>query len=173
MLEIAVRHGIRTYEGCAEALPFPGSSFDGVLLALSFCFIADPQKALKECHRVLFPKGRLLIGVISADSPWGRTYERKGSAGHPVYAHARFRKVPEIVKLVESAGFELQDAASTLFWEPGGSPETEPRVETGIVPEAGFVGLLFTKADSQTSTWHGGKGGNGSAQNTCKNEIER
>lgn len=149
MLEIAARRGIKTYAGYAEDLPFPDSYSDGVLLALALCFVADSQQALEECRRVLRPEGRLLLGVIPANSPWGRTYEKKGSEGHPVYARARFRTASETMVLVEGAGFELQDAASTLFWEPGGSPETEPRVETGIVPEAGFLGLLFTKTGSR------------------------
>ena len=53
MLDIAAAHGIKTYEGCAEALPFSDSSFDGLLLALALCFVADPEQALKECRRVL------------------------------------------------------------------------------------------------------------------------
>jgi len=155
MLEIAARRGIKTYEGGAEALPFPDSSFDGVLLALALCFIADSKQALKECHRVLCPTGRLLLGVIPADSPWGRTYQKKGSKGHRIYGQAQFRRASEIVGLVERAGFGLRDAASTLFWEPGASPETEPRVETGIVPEAGFLGLVFTKVGSPPSRGDG------------------
>ncbi len=145
MLAIAAGRGIRTYVGCAEELPFAESTFEGVLLALTLCFVADSKQAVMECRRVLRPKGMLLLGAIPADSPWGRKYERKKAAGHPVYAQARFLTASEIVSLIESAGFDLQDAASTLFWEPDGSPEIEPRVEAGIVPEAGFVGLLFTK----------------------------
>ena len=154
MLEIAARRGIKTYAGYAEDQPFPDRYFDGVLLALALCFVADSQQALEECRRVLRPEGRLLLGVIPANSPWGRTYKRKGSEGHPVYARARLRTASETIVLVESAGFNFQDAASTLFWEPGGSPETEPRVETGIVPEAGFLGLLFTKTGSRPPRGH-------------------
>ena len=149
MLEIAARRGIKTYQGRAEALPFPDSTFNGVLLALALCFVADPQQALKECHRALGPKGLLLLGIIPADSPWGREYERKKAEGHPVYAQARFLASSEIVALVESAGFDLQDAASTLFWKPSEARQPQPRVETGIVSEAGFLGLLFTKTGSE------------------------
>ncbi|HNQ22881.1 MAG TPA: class I SAM-dependent methyltransferase [Phycisphaerae bacterium] len=145
MLAISAGRGISTYTGCAESLPFPDESFEGVLLALAICFVAEPKQAVTQCHRVLRPQGRLLLGAIPADSPWGREYGRKKASGHPVYAQARFLTTGEIVALMESAGFALQDAASTLFWEPDGSPEDEPRVEAGIVPEAGFVGLLLRK----------------------------
>jgi ubiquinone/menaquinone biosynthesis C-methylase UbiE len=145
MLEIASRQGIKTYTGFAEDLPFTDESFEGVLLALTLCFVADSKRAVMECRRVLRPKGQLLVGAIPADSPWGRQYERKKAAGHPVYTHARFFTTSEIVALIESAGFDLQNAASTLLWGPGAAPEIEPRVEPGIVPEAGSLGLLFTK----------------------------
>jgi ubiquinone/menaquinone biosynthesis C-methylase UbiE len=145
MLEIAVQRGIRTYAGQAEDLPFPESSFDGVLMALALCFLADSMKSLKECHRVLRSKGRLLLGIVPADSPWGGEYMEKASKGHPVYTLAQFRTATEIVWLAENAGFALLRAASALFWKPGETPRTEPRVEKGIVPEAGFLGFLFGK----------------------------
>jgi len=145
MLEMAAQQGIRTYEGRAEALPFPPGSFDGVLLALTLCFVGDAEAALTEVHRVLRSGGRLLIGAIPADSPWGRLYEGKAAGGHPLYAQATFRTAAKTVALVEGAGFQLLGAASTLLWEPGAAPPEEPLVKAGLVPEAGFASLLFAK----------------------------
>lgn len=144
MLEIAAGRGIKTCTGTAESLPFADDTFDGVLLALTLCFVTDSRRAALECRRVLRAQGRLLVGHIPADSSWGRHYERKKTAGHPAYAQARFLTTAQVVSLIEGAGFHLEGAASTLFWAPGAVPETQPRVETGIVPGAGFVGLLFT-----------------------------
>jgi ubiquinone/menaquinone biosynthesis C-methylase UbiE len=152
MLEVAARRGIKTYAGWGEHLPFPPSSFDGVLLALVLCFVADATQILTECHRVLRPMGRLLLGIVPVDSPWGRAYRKKASEGHPVYALVRFHTATEIVGLAENAGFELLEAASTLFWEPGATPQTEPRVETGTVSGAGFLGLLFEKTAREHSS---------------------
>jgi ubiquinone/menaquinone biosynthesis C-methylase UbiE len=145
MLEIAAKRGIVTYEGRGETLPFPDGAFDGILLAAALCFIEDPARALREYHRVLKPSGMLLLGDIPADSPWGRLYMRKGADKRSIYSHAKFHTSSEMVALAEHAGFELQCAASTLFWEPGAMPGTEPLVKTDIVPEAGFLGLLFAK----------------------------
>ncbi len=150
MLEKAAGRGIRTHEGYAEALPFPESAFDGALMALALCFVADSGQALKECFRVLRPDGKLLIGIVSADSPWGRAGQRKAAEGHPIYAYASFHTASETTALAESAGFEFRDSASTLFWKPTEPAETEPRIELGIVAEAGFIGLLFTKPKSQS-----------------------
>ena len=145
MLELAAKRGIRTYEGYAEALPFPDRTFDGILLAAALCFIEDPEQALRECHRVMTPDGRLILGDIPADSPWGMLYTRKGSEERSVYSHAKFHIASEMVALAERAGFELQGTASTLFWEPGVTPESDPLVKTGIIRAAGFLGLIFTK----------------------------
>lgn len=144
MLEIAAGRGIKTYTGTAESLPFADDTFDGVLLALTLCFVTDSKRAAMECRRVLRAQGRLLVGHIPADSSWGRHYEEKKAAGHPAYAHARFLTTAQVVALVEGARFHLEGAASTLFWASGAMPETQPRVETGIVPGAGFMALLFT-----------------------------
>lgn len=148
MLEIAARRGIKTHTGRAEDLPFPEGSLEGVLLALAVCFVADLPQALEECHRVLRAKGRLLVGFVPADSPWGIEYREKASRGHPVYAFARFWTATGVVALARSAGFELVRAASTLFWKPGATPQAEPRIEEGSVDQAGFLGLLFERSES-------------------------
>jgi ubiquinone/menaquinone biosynthesis C-methylase UbiE len=149
MREIAASRGIAVHPGSAESLPFPKSSFEGVLLVLTLCFVANAGQALKECLRGLGSDGRLLIGAVPADSSWGKEYCRKASTGHPIYALAHFRKVGEIVELAQSAGFVLIDAASTLFWKPGEEPQRQPQVKAGIFSEAGFLGLLFAKSVSK------------------------
>lgn len=154
MLDIALGRGIRTIVACAEELPFDGGSFDGVLLALTLCFVADPEQALRECHRVLREGGKLSVGIIPADSPWGRAYVRAASEGHPVYAMARFLASHEAVPFIENAGFRLLEAASTLLWGPGEPAESEPRLKSGILPEAGFLGLSFERAATESSQWH-------------------
>jgi hypothetical protein len=99
---------------------------------------------------VLREGGRLLVGIIPADGPWGRAYVRAASEGHPVYGMARFLASHEIVPLVGTAGFRALGSASTLFWGPDDPAEGEPRLECGIVPEAGFLGLSFERAAAES-----------------------
>jgi len=145
MLNIAAARGIRTYVGRGEQLPFKSESVDGLLLVLSLCFIADPAQALRECFRVLRPTGHLLLGVIPAESDWGKLYQMKKSQGHPLYSLATFRPAREIIALTETAGFTMQRAASTVFWPPAGPADVSARVEEGISPQAGFLGLRFAR----------------------------
>lgn len=148
MLGIAKNRGILATAGYAEALPFADHSFDGILLVLALCFMADSDQALRECGRVLQPEGKLVLGVIPADSPWGKAYERKKAERHPIYASARFPIVPRVVEFIKSAGFVYKRAASSLFWDPDGPPDAEPLVTPGFFHDAGFLGLLFEKADN-------------------------
>ncbi|HOZ49193.1 MAG TPA: methyltransferase domain-containing protein [Candidatus Hydrogenedentes bacterium] len=144
MLALAAARGIVSHEAKAEALPFAPKSFDGVLMALTLCFVADAPQVLCECRRVLRAGGQLLLGFVPADSPWGLSYQEKAAQGHSMYSQAHFRTATEVLELAQSCGFSPTDSASTLFRQPNEQFEPEPRIERGIVPGAGFAGLLFT-----------------------------
>jgi len=146
MLRTAGSRGLKICAGVSENLPFPGASMDGVLMALTFCFLKDPALSLKECARVLRPQGTLLLGFIPAGSAWGRLYERKKAELHPVYSLASFYTVGEALTIAESSGFIHTGSASTLFGDPEQNPAAESRVRSGLFSDAGFVGLLFVKA---------------------------
>ena len=69
---------------------------------------------MREFARVLRPGGRLLVGFVPADTPWGRDYARKSQDGHPFYAAARFYTVDQTRALAEAAGLRFLRGASTL-----------------------------------------------------------
>lgn len=54
-----------------DVLPFPVSSFDGVVLDNVLEHLADPEPLLGEIRRVLAPSGRIVVGV-----PGIRGFER-------------------------------------------------------------------------------------------------
>ncbi len=56
--------------GCAEALPFPNSSFDRVFCINAFHHFADKSTFLSEARRVLRPSGGLM--TIGLDPHWGQ-----------------------------------------------------------------------------------------------------
>jgi len=45
----------------AQALPFTARQFSAVSIAFGIRNVEDPQKALKECHRVLLPGGQIAV----------------------------------------------------------------------------------------------------------------
>jgi ubiquinone/menaquinone biosynthesis C-methylase UbiE len=143
MAVFAKRRGVAVQIGRVEQLPFLDRVFDGVLMALTLCFVENPEWAFYECARILRDKGRLVVGTIPADSPWGRFYIKKKTAGHPIYSHARFHTVAETIHFAEKEHFKLRTSCSALFGQPDRYQSEPSRTESGIIAEAGFVGLLF------------------------------
>ena len=142
-LTIARGRGIDARRGSAEQLPCSDSSFDGVLLVVTICFLHDVSMAMREFQRVLKPGGRLVIGMIPRDSPWGRSYADKGRQGHPFYSTARFYSPHDVISLAADAGFAFDRACNCLFSPAEVAPSPERRA--GIAKAAGFVCLAFSR----------------------------
>ena len=128
--------------GRAEQLPFRACTFDGILMALTLCFVADPELVFKECARIMRDDGQLIIGTIPTDGPWGEFYMKKKAKGHPAYSHAHFFTISETIHLAEKAGYKLLTSRSALFWELEKLSGCS-KIEHGINTKAGFAGLLF------------------------------
>lgn len=61
--------------GDAHNLPFSDNTFDLVISVTAIEFMDNPKRVLEEAMRVLKPKGKLIIGVLTKDSPWGELYQ--------------------------------------------------------------------------------------------------
>ncbi len=122
----------------------PSDSYDCVLAVVIFSLVEDVGQALVECARVLRSNGTLLAGIIPAEGPWGTEYTRKASAGHPVYSHASFLTIQQLLDLAAAADLEPQESASGLFWPPGSPPDRPPRIERKALTGAGFVAMRLT-----------------------------
>jgi SAM-dependent methyltransferase len=140
-LRYAAERGVKVMPAWGEALPFGDGEFGAVFIIVTLCFAADPAGLLQEARRVLTDEGAMVLGIVPAESPWGRFYERV-AAGHPFYSQARFFTLAELEQLARGAGLRPERSALTLFQEPGrGSYEVEPPRDA-FSGEAGFVGLL-------------------------------
>lgn len=144
VLEFAAKRGIKTKVGYGESLPYLDAAFDGVLLVTTICFLDDPKKTLKECRRVLKRGGRLVVGLVPADSAWGTFYTRKGREGHPFYSQARFYTCDQVIDLARRAGLVLDGARSCLLTSPEEPVADAPSLE-GMVTGAGFVAMKFRR----------------------------
>ena len=62
------RHGIQLVQGFGETLPFRDGSFDFVTMGYALRHVEDLSKLFGEFHRVLRPRGRVLILEITRPS---------------------------------------------------------------------------------------------------------
>jgi ubiquinone/menaquinone biosynthesis C-methylase UbiE len=143
-LEIAKKRGIKVEKAKGEKLPFKDKSFGAVFILFTLCFVEDPVMVVSDAKRVLKTGGRLIVGIINRESPWGQLYLKKKAEGHPIYRYATFYNVYEIVKMIEEAGMAVEAYSSTLCQPPSEIPY-EGSVHNELIENAGFVCILARK----------------------------
>ncbi|MGB9735682.1 MAG: class I SAM-dependent methyltransferase [bacterium] len=141
-LSYARKRGILVAQATAELLPFRASTFSQIFMIVTVCFLDDPLKAFTEIHRILKPDGKLILGLILADSEWGKFYEHKKASGNPFYQSAYFWKNDELMHILNETGFKVIDAMSTLFDPPGMHIILNKEIKQGMDIQAGFHTLL-------------------------------
>lgn len=145
MLMYAKKRGIIVVQAVAESLPFRSSAFSHIFMIVTVCFLDNPSKAFAETYRILKSNGKLILGLILADSNWGKFYEHKKSLGDAFYKHAHFWKKDELLHTLNRAGFEKFGAVSTLFNQPGIPAIENKEIKEGINMHAGFHTILAKK----------------------------
>ena len=161
-------------KGCAEALPFPDDSMDLVFVECVLSGVKEPEKALKELHRVCRPGGRVLISDM---------YARKGKAGEDPASRAANGGSAEYSASRtaggETAGHTMPEAAG----EKAGSRDAALRIgrlESALVLQQRFASggfhLLEMQDVSGTLTgWAGQKileGGSASLEKALGYSLE-
>lgn len=146
MATIARSRGIEVYEGRAEDLPFADATFDFALLVTVICFVEDAAAMFREAHRVLKPGGRVIVGFIDRTSPLGRKYEAN-KASNEFYRGAEFYSAPEVICLLDEAGFRHVRCRQTLYGPPGEMTAADP-VREGY-GDGAFVAVSALKPESR------------------------
>lgn len=140
----ARRRGINTFVSRGEQELFDKESFGTVFLIATLCFLSSPVDVLKEANRILIPGGKLVLGFVLKESPWGQFYEVKKAQRHRFYIYATFYRCHEVVKLLVQAGFVTERIVSTLFQKPGEVQHVE-EPKLGYSPDAGFMIIVAGK----------------------------
>jgi SAM-dependent methyltransferase len=144
LIEMARYRGINSFLGRMEQKLFDEESFGTVFLICSLCFLDAPQEVLAEADRILMPGGKIVLGVVLKESPWGQLYSTKKTEGHRYYKHAIFYTYEEVAELIFQAGFGIERIISTLFQRPGKVHYVE-RHRNGYDPRAGFTIITAVK----------------------------
>jgi SAM-dependent methyltransferase len=141
LLEMARRRGVNAFLGQGEQAPFQGHVFGTVFLIVTLCFLDSPSMVLRQVDRLLKEGGKLVLGLVLRESPWGRFYQAKKEKGHRFYKYATFYSFEEVGALLEQAGFAIEEVISTLFQKPGEVRGMESPLK-GLSPDAGFVVIV-------------------------------
>jgi SAM-dependent methyltransferase len=147
LLQMARNRGINTFLGRGEQELFDEESFGTIFIIVTLCFLDSPLEVLKEANRILRPGGRLVLGLVLKESPWGQLYQQKKDEGHRFYRYATFYSRDEVIRLLINAGFITERFVSTLFQRPGEVQHIEEPKE-GYFADAGFTIVVGLKRDS-------------------------
>lgn len=113
MADKAIKRGIEIIKGFAENLPYSALQFDFVLF-VTICHLNNIKDALTEAHRVLKPKGSILIGFLDKDQRVAKKYVEKRHRS-TFFANANFYTVDRIKYLLKETGFKDLEFNQTLF----------------------------------------------------------
>lgn len=143
-LVLASRRGIQCCQAFGEQLPVKDKALGVIYLLFTLCFTVDPQKILDECCRSLRDDGHLIIGMIPAESRWGKNLAAKKKAGHLFYKHARFYTIENLKQWLARAHMSIKEHRSTLF-QPLEKLEKKEAPRNVLDERAGFVVVLAGK----------------------------
>jgi len=111
----------------------------------TLCFAPSPALFLKECHHRLGPGGKILVGFIPRESPWGRFYQAQ-KARPPNHRWGQLYSLKKMEHMMMDAGFSIQGYFSTLFQRPAAVKEPEKPLR-GYRPQAGFLVIVGERRD--------------------------
>ena len=144
LLAMAKRRSIKGFQARGEEPFFNEQTFGTIFIIVTLCFVDSPIAVLNEAHRILKAGGKIVLGLVLRDSPWGRFYSAKKDEGHRFYRHAIFYSYQEVIEALEQTGFAPEKVISTLFQKPNEVEGIEsPR--DGFSSEAGFTIIVATK----------------------------
>lgn len=144
LLEIAKGRGITVFRAQGEEQFFNKETFGTVFLIVTLCFVDSPLVVLQEAHRILKPEGKIALGLVLRESPWGQFYLARKEEGHRFYKYATFYSYQEVADLLKHSNFATNKVISTLFQRPNEVKGMESPQEQ-FSPEAGFTILVASK----------------------------
>lgn len=125
---------IRLQRADAAKLPYDDGSFDAVVAFLTLCTIPDYQAAAREAHRVLKPRGRLLVlEHVKAEDGSGLAWLQRRL--NPLWKRAAVgcHLDRDTAATLRHAGFDTEPLEH--YRDDAFFPPTAPRIR-GVLPKA-------------------------------------
>lgn len=110
----AIKRGIHIIKAKAENLSIEDGIYDFALMVTVDCFLENVSKAFLEVQRVLVGSGIFVIAFLDRATILGELYEKNKHLDNS-YKDANFHSAKEISKLLEEAGFKIQDMRQTIY----------------------------------------------------------
>lgn len=111
LARMARRRGIEVIRGRGESIPIRDGACSLVLMVTVICFLDDPVPVFRELHRILAPRGTLLIGFLEREGAVARKY-RHDRGKHRFLSRARFYSSDEVQDLLGRTGFCVTEVES-------------------------------------------------------------
>ena len=114
MRNLALKKGLKVYDGIAEALPLADGLYDFAIMVTTICFVDDVRKSFREINRILKPGGNVIIGLVDRESPLGKVYlEIKDR--NKFYRSANFYSSEEVISYLKECRFKKIEVVQTIF----------------------------------------------------------
>jgi SAM-dependent methyltransferase len=147
LLVMARKRGITGFLARGEDKVFLRKTFGTVFIITTLCFVDSPLAVFTEAHRILNVNGKIVLGIVLKDSPWGQFYLEKKRRGHRFYRQAMFYSYGELLEILEQTGFMVDKIVSTLFQKPD-KVEVMESPRAGFFSDAGFVVFVAKRVSS-------------------------
>lgn len=108
---MARARGVGLIRGRGEAIPIRNEACSSVLLVTVICFLDDPALVLHEVHRILAPRGTLVVGSLERGSEITQRCLHSRNK-HKFLSHARFYSSDEVRDLLGRTGFFVTEIES-------------------------------------------------------------
>lgn len=134
--------GVSYLPGTGTALSFGDNAYDYVTAVTSLCFIADPERALREMWRVA--RHAVLLGLLNRHS---LLYRRKRDRG--AYRGARWDTPAEVRHWARQLEPAPRVTARSAIFMPGGRAfaRAAEAVLPSMLPWGAFLAVVLRKSD--------------------------
>ena len=105
--------GLKVHLGVVEDISYPDDSFDVIVLCHVIEHVYDPRQVMRECYRILKPKGRLVIFTPNNQSMAIRLFKSSCLSIYPP-RHLRVFSMLSLISLAEGTGFQIKEAMTTM-----------------------------------------------------------